>query len=74
MRSEFYGPGQAGPYRCIHSSGGEMSTSIHSASVKPPLWFWVVAALMLLMPAMVLTLSLFLVWFAHRARGRGWLR
>ena len=148
-----------------------MSTSIHSASVKPPLWFWVVAALMLLwnglgavayiadatmsaealkampdaeralresrpawataafavavfggvvgcllllvrsrwafpvlslsllgvavqmthafliansfevygpggmiMPTMVLTLSLFLVWFAHRARGRGWLR
>jgi hypothetical protein len=51
-----------------------MSTSIHSASVKPPLWFWVVAALMLLMPAMVPTLSLFLVWFAHRARGRGWLR
>jgi hypothetical protein len=28
----------------------------------------------LIMPAMVLAGALFLVWFARRARGRGWLR
>lgn len=28
----------------------------------------------LVMPAMVLTISIFLVWYARRARRRGWLR
>lgn len=49
-----------------------------TASVKPPVWFWIISVLGFLWNLMGVAAFIndifFLAWFAHYSQGRGWLK